>query len=229
MGCVFGAPVEIRRTLGASDAKLSLPGGGELMIRKHPILPSCAALVAAAALAGAALIPGPAGAVDVVIGGRAEACSKAAKIGLATPDTLENCSLAILQEPLPAKDLAGTYVNRGTMFLALMNWGAALSDFDQALHIYPTMGEAYVNRGGALIGMHRYKEAVDDIDRGIAMNPEQLEKAYANRALAKWSLDDLKGAYLDFTKAQELKPDWDYPAQQLAHFTVTPGGKTASN
>lgn len=188
-------------------------------LRKH---------VAAAALAvlAAALAPGAAGAVDVMIGGRAEACSVAAKAGRFDAPSLENCTLAILAEPLWGKELAGTYVNRGTMFIGLKNWGAAMSDLNEAIRIDPSIGEAYVNRGGALIGLRRFQEAVDEINKGIALNPSELEKAYGNRALAKWSLDDLRGAYQDFRKAQELKPEWAWPAEQLAAFTVSPAPST---
>jgi tetratricopeptide (TPR) repeat protein len=176
-------------------------------------------------LAGAAalvLTAGPAQAVDVIIGGRAELCSKAAKAGTADPPSLDNCSMAIVGEPIWGRTLAATYVNRGTLYLALRNWGAALRDFDEALEIEPALGEAWVNRGGALIGLRRYQEALIDIDKGLALNPDEPEKAYGNRALAKWSLDDLRGAYLDLMKAQALKPDWAWPGEQLAHFTVTP-------
>jgi tetratricopeptide (TPR) repeat protein len=197
---------------------------------KRPLLevamrwtPTTAFAAGAAALALAlAAAPVPAGAVDLIIGGRAEMCSRAAKAGLADPLSVENCTVAITGEPIWGHALAATYVNRGTMFLALMNYGSALRDFDEAIAIEPSLGEAYVNRGGALIGLKRYTEALAEIDKGIALNPDEPEKAYGNRALAKWSLDDLKGAYADFLKAQELKPDWTWPAEQLSHFTLTP-------
>jgi tetratricopeptide (TPR) repeat protein len=179
---------------------------------------------ASAALAAGLASASAAPAADVIIGGRSEACSIAAKASQADPLALENCTMALLGEPLHGHSLAATYVNRGTMFLALMNWGSALSDFDQAIAAEPAMPEAWVNRGGALIGLHRFKEAVENIDKGIALMPEEPEKAYGNRALARWSLDDLKGAYEDFLKAQELKPDWPWPAEQLAQFTVETAG-----
>jgi tetratricopeptide (TPR) repeat protein len=192
----------------------------EAAMRRTPTT-AFAAGAAALTLAFAA-VPAPSRAVDLIIGGRAEMCSRAAKAGLADPMQIENCTVAITGEPIFGHALAATYVNRGTMYLALMNYGSALKDFDEAIALEPTLGEAYVNRGGALVGLKRYAEALAEIDKGIALNPEEPEKAYGNRALAKWSLDDLKGAYQDFLKAQELKPDWTWPAEQLAHFTVTP-------
>jgi tetratricopeptide (TPR) repeat protein len=175
-------------------------------------------LAGASALAVSSLQP--AHAVDVVIGGRAQACSVQAKAGIANPLSLENCTMAIAGEPISGRALAATYVNRGTMFLALRNWGSAIRDFEEALAIQPDLGEAFVNRGGALIGMKRYQEALAEINRGLELNPEEPEKAYGNRALAKWSLDDVRGAYDDFMKAHELKPDWTWPTEQLANFRV---------
>jgi tetratricopeptide (TPR) repeat protein len=178
-------------------------------------------LVGAAALALCVFAaPRRAGAIEVLIGGRAQICSEQAKAGIANPVSLENCSMAILAEMLSGRSLAATYLNRGVMFLDMGNYGSAMHDFDQALDIEPRMGEAMVNRGAALIGMKRYQEALDELNRGLQLDPEEPEKAYGNRALAKWSLDDIRGAYNDFMKAHELKPDWTWPTEQLAHFRV---------
>lgn len=179
------------------------------------------ALCASAGLAMAVLAaPQPARAVDVAIGGHAEQCSKDAKAGIVTPLAIENCTLAILGDELSGHALSATYVNRGTMFIATQNYPAALKDLNEAADIEPGLGAAYVNRGAALIGMKKYREGLVEIDRGLALNPEEPEKAYGNRALAKWSLDDIKGAYDDFMKALELKPDWPWATEQLSHFKV---------
>jgi tetratricopeptide (TPR) repeat protein len=114
------------------------------------------------------------------------------------------------------------------MFIALMNYGAALSDFDEALALVPNLPEAWVNRGGALVGLRRYKEAEANIDKGISLMPQEPEKAYGNRALARWSLDNLKGAYDDFQMALQLKPDWAWPAEQLQAFKVETAGAAAA-
>lgn len=178
--------------------------------------------LAAAVLAGGLAATSPAFALDVIIGGQAELCSKAAKAGLATNDALGWCTTAILSEPLTPKDLAGTYVNRGTLYLVRESWDQAMSDFDTTLAKMPTLAEAIVNRGAALLGQGKYAEAVIEISRGIELNPEEPEKAYANRAAARWRMDDVKGAYVDFLKAQALNPTWDLPREQLTHFVVQP-------
>ncbi len=177
-------------------------------------------LVGAVAVAVFAAAPRPAHAIEVLIGGRAQICSEQAKAGVASPLSLENCTMAILAEMLSGRSLAATYLNRGVMFLDRGDYGSAMRDFDEALAIQPDMGEAFVNRGAALIGLKRNQEALDEINRGLALNPEEPEKAYGNRALAKWNLDDLRGAYDDFMRAHELKPEWAWPTEQLANFRV---------
>ena len=34
------------------------------------------------------------------------------------------------------------------------------------------------------------------------------------------ALDDLQGAYMDFRKASELKPDWEMPKKEMSRFVV---------
>lgn len=189
---------------------------------KSAFVPAARKVAVLAVLLGGLALAQPASAVDVMIGGHAELCSKAAKAGNASPEAFEACTTAILTENLSLKDLAGTYVNRGTLYLVRENWGAAMADFDFALVKMPTLPEGIVNRGAAMLGMQRYADAVEEITRGIALNPEEPEKAYANRAAAKWRLDDLKGAYVDFLRAQALNPEWPLPREQLAHFVVQP-------
>jgi tetratricopeptide (TPR) repeat protein len=177
-------------------------------------------LVGAAAAVLFTVAPRPAEAVEVLIGGRAQSCSEQAKAGMANPISLENCTMAILTEMLTGRSLAATYLNRGVIFLDMGNYGSAIRDFDEALAIQTNMGEAYVNRGAALIGLRRNEEALEQINRGLALDPDEPEKAYGNRALAKWNLDDIRGAYDDFMRAHELKPEWTWPTEQLAHFRV---------
>ncbi len=179
-----------------------------------------------AALAGSVLAWGPAGRATVTVlgGGMAEACYHAAKIA-ATQNTrrqeqIEECTEAIEQGALDRHDLAGTYVNRGVLYLASGKYAISIRDFDAAAKLWPDLGEALVNRGAALIGLGRDQDGIAEIDRGLSFNPEAPEKAYFNRALAKERLDDLKGAYFDYLKASQLKPDWEMPKKELARFHV---------
>jgi tetratricopeptide (TPR) repeat protein len=180
------------------------------------------------ATAGAAIVlaslstPAPARAFETVVGGLAGACSRAAKEGRSDSRAMDLCSKALAGEPLNGHDRAGTYVNRGAMRLMNRDYDLAHADFQAALRIMPKMGEAMIGEGGYLISMERWPEAEAWISRGIAAGSEESEKAYYFRGIARWAQDDFKGAYLDFRKASELKPNWRLPKQQLTHFQVRP-------
>lgn len=178
------------------------------------------ALVAGVVLA-AAVASEAEGAVTVLGGGLAEACSKAARDGEQDVQFEKVCTLALDSEAMSPRDRAGTFVNRGVMKLRRMDWAAATADFNNALRVKPDMGEAFVNRGAAAIGGKRYADSLQDLNRGIELGVDELAKAYYNRALAHEGLDDPKSAYFDYQKALELEPEWGLPREQLARFTVT--------
>ena len=162
--------------------------------------------------------------VTVIGGGFAEDCSRAARAvadrSAPLDGAISGCTRALEDEPLSMRDLAGTYVNRGVLYLAAADYGSAQRDFDSAVRIEPQLGEAWVNRGAALIGMGRDADGVVDIDKGLGLSSSEPEKAYFNRAIAKERLDDVKGAYFDYQKALELKPGWEMPQRELARFHV---------
>ena len=175
----------------------------------------------AAFVLGAGLASQAGSAVTVIGGSAAEDCFKAAKYGGPPGIGIADCTRAIDSETMSDRDLAGTYVNRGVIYMSEAGYVPARHDFEQALKLDPKMGEAIVNHGAVLIALRQYADGIAEISRGLALNPEEPEKAYFNRALAYESLDDLKSAYYDYTKASELKPDWDQPKAELARFTVT--------
>jgi tetratricopeptide (TPR) repeat protein len=180
-------------------------------------------------LAAAFLTAQPANAAFTVFGnGLAQLCSQTAKNmehGIAPPPrAIEDCTTAIQYEDLPSRDLAGTYINRGILYMNRGGYVDAKRDFDSALAIMPGIGEAYVNRGAALVGLRSYSEAIADIDRGLALNPDEPEKAYFNRGLANEGLDNIPAAYRDYAHAAELKPGWAPPLNELSRFTVTTKG-----
>lgn len=175
----------------------------------------CAAFLALA-------LGGSAGAAVTVIGdSSAEDCSNAAFRGLADNAALQTCNIALINGDLDRRDQAGTYVNRGVLYMLLNNYTAARADFDQAIRIEPKLGEGWVNRGAVNIGEKRYQEGLTDINRALELGIEEPAKAYYNRALAYEGLDDEKSAYLDYQQALTLKPDWQLPKQELLRFTVT--------
>jgi tetratricopeptide (TPR) repeat protein len=174
-------------------------------------------------------------ATTVLGGGMAQACSMAARAAVKAAefkrsrmlvpipaDALIACDRALQTETLTVRDLAATYVNRGVLLMGRANYPLALADYESALHIKPKLAEAHANRGAALIALYRDQEGIDAITQGLALQTEEPEKSYYNRAIARERLDDMKGAYLDYLKASELKPDWEDPRLQMTRFTLTP-------
>lgn len=180
-----------------------------------------AAAAAGLTLAAWAMSPGSAhGAVTVLGGGMAEDCSKLALAGVASAQSVEVCDLALEQEDLVRSDRAKTYINRAVMHLRRGALARCRTDLASAERLAPEIPEIYINRGALLIYEKRYTESIAEIDRGLAMNPIEPEKAYFNRGLAREGLNDAKGAYLDYRKASQLKPDWPDAVRAMARFTV---------
>ena len=97
----------------------------------------------------------------------------------------------------------------------------ALSDYEKSKRISPDTGETYLNEGAAYIFIEAYDKALQSLDQAIAYGSNDLHAAYYNRALAKEKLDDVEGAYYDFRRALELKPDWELAEWQLSRFEVS--------
>lgn len=179
------------------------------------------------AFSACAAAPGAHAASLVLGGGQAKSCYDAARAvesrGPANAFQLADCDRALETEALSVRDRAGTFVNRGILRMSRQEYAAALADYSEAVRIQPESGVAHVNRGAALIALDRPEEGVAAIDQGLANGSDQPEKAYFNRAYGRELLGDVKGAYLDFSKAAELKPGWDLPQKELARFTVHRG------
>ncbi len=140
--------------------------------------------------------------------------------GLIDPKPVDVCSMALQNDQLLGRDLAGTYVNRGVLYFLTADYDDALRDFDRAISVQEGIGEAYANRGAALVALKRWADAAPAITKGIELGSTELEKSYYNRAIAYEELGNVKAAYYDYLKAAELKPDWEQPKSQLTRFTV---------
>jgi len=176
----------------------------------------------AAALAASVMLTAGTASGSVLIVGKslAASCSKAAMAGRDDKTSLDTCNRALADEALNGRDLAGTLVNRGVIYMRRRDVQSAMADFQQAVSADPRLGEGFVNRGSVHIIEGRFQEGVDDTEHGLQLGVAQPERAYFNRAMAREWLDDEKGAYLDYRRAAELNPKWDLPRQQLVRFTV---------
>ena len=148
-------------------------------------------------------------------GAHARGCFRAAKYGTNTEAGMRDCAAAIDTERLGRLDLAGTYVNRGVLYMRLKAYALARADFDSAIALEPTLGDAHINRGTALIGERRYAEGIEEIRWGLVLGSQEPAKAYYNRAMAYEAMDNDKAALADLAKAAELAPGWAAPREEL--------------
>lgn len=171
-------------------------------------------------------------AVIVLGGGFAQMCYEAARAvdepGFTAQITgsridippLDICSIAISAGDLTARDLAGTYNNRGVVYFSQGMFNEAIKDFEQGLRHQNEIGELHINRGASMVALKRWADAVPSLNRGIELGALELEKAYYNRGIAYEELGDVRRAYFDYMKAASLKPEWEDPKLQLTRFTV---------
>ena len=176
---------------------------------------------AALALSVGAFSTGSAQAAVTVYGsGFAETCFHVARDGGDLFAGIADCGRALVEDQLEGRDLAGTYVNRGVLYMGVNQYAAASYDMQKAIAIDPKLGEAWINLGALLIAEHHFADGIAAIDKGLALGPQEPEKAYYNRALGEEGQNDEKAAYFDYLKASELKPNWAPPRTELTRFSV---------
>ncbi len=81
----------------------------------------------------------------------------------------------------------------------------AIQDFNQAIQLNPSYGDAYNNRADARYLQKDYKGAIEDISQFIRINPNN-SLAYFNRAQARSKLGDEQGASEDHKKGLQVNP-----------------------
>jgi tetratricopeptide (TPR) repeat protein len=164
---------------------------------------------------------GVANAYVIIAGGSlATACSENAKNNADTAAALDQCTNG-LTETLDRRSLAGTYVNRGIVYMNRRDYDRALADFDTAIRLEPTLAEGHINRGAALLSRNDYAAAIAAIDQGLELAPEEPARAYYNRGVAHEELGQIAEAYRDYRRASELAPDWSAPRTELTRFRVS--------
>lgn len=169
-----------------------------------------------------ALAPCAQAQMTVIGGGLARDCFEAAKFSMARFDDAERlCTLALEQEALTVADRAATLTNRGVLRMREGKLDAALSDYAASKRMKPEAGATWLNEGAAHILARDYAAALTALDRAILLAPEEVYAAYYNRALAREKTGDIEGAYSDFLKSSELRPDFEPSRQQLSRFVVT--------
>jgi tetratricopeptide (TPR) repeat protein len=113
------------------------------------------------------------------------------------------CSRAIDGGQWRGRDLADLYVARGTAYLARVDYGQALADFNAAIKIDPNNAAAYRARGEVA---HFHPDiAIADFDTAIRLDPNDA-KAYIDRGAAYRASGQLDRAIADFDTAIRRDP-----------------------
>jgi len=138
---------------------------------------------------------------------QADIASTVEKVGISR-ENLEPCNAAIEQYGLSDFLRAATFANRGILHAANGSLAEALSDYDQALAIIPSLAEVYISRGIIYHFLQDFQRAIDDYSLAIEMQVSNLHIAYFDRGMAYEELGMLAEAEHDYNKALENKTDW---------------------
>lgn len=101
------------------------------------------------------------------------------------------------------KGFYGYYLNRGNTKLMLGDFINALTDYDYALYLEPTIPDSYFLRGRALDTLKRHDLAILDFTRAIDLNPND-GTYYSKRGNARFANGNRDAACLDWTIAGNL-------------------------
>ena len=179
-------------------------------------------IVPAAILLAGIAASSPASAGSVSIGNStARDCYEAAIARSADRNSFYHCNLALDQEGLNAQDRAATLVNRGVLYLRNRNYRSAGRDFDAALRADANNAEAWLNIAIVSLQQGGGGETLQLIDKSLALNTARPALAYYSRSIAHERTGNVRAAYNDLRRAQELAPDWKAPAEDLKRYQVS--------
>lgn len=167
----------------------------------------------------------PAAHAQIIVGGEGDghACYMSAKTGdTGRKSSIRVCERALSEGNLFGIDRAATHVNMGILLMRRESFIQALSAFDNAINIEPTLSEAYLNRGACLVFLERHQEAVEALTISIDLDTDYIAEALYNRALAYEPLEKLNLAYADLQRVKALRPDWDVLNKTLDRYQVVP-------
>lgn len=150
----------------------------------------------------------------------ANACFLAATWQWPARKALSVCTAALRERALTPHARAAILVNRGIVEFHARKLNAAIADYDAALAAEPDLADALVNKGIALVAGGRDAEAVPVLTDALAAEPTRPEVALYARAEANETLGETRAAYEDYSRAAELAPEWNAPAEQLRRFSI---------
>ncbi len=175
-------------------------------------------LASALALAGAAATAQAS--VTSFGGSFGQSCYLAAQLRDTSLQAMNDCNRALTVETLSIEDRVATHVNRGILYLHRSASKEAAADFDRALALDPNQPEAWLNKAILTVKIGEEAEALPMIQRALDLKTRRPAMAYYIRAIIEERRGNVRAAYDDFRRAQELEPNWHDPAVELRRFKV---------
>ena len=167
-----------------------------------------------------ALIPSSGGAqVMTVTGSAGQSCYHSAQDRRHDAEAIAECTAA-LDQSMTGSDRAGTFVNRGILYMLAGQQDLALRDYNAAIGVDPTQAEAWLNEAVTMVNSGKGSTAVDLADRSLRLRTQKPALAYYVRGLGHEQEGQAAAAYDDLRKAAALDPKWNEPAEQLKRYHV---------
>ncbi|MCJ8189985.1 tetratricopeptide repeat protein [Sphingomicrobium aestuariivivum] len=133
---------------------------------------------------------------------------------------LEICNEALAEDFLGVEARAGTYVNRGIIYMNRDEYVAAAADFAKARELDPDQPEAYLNEGILALHQKEAEAALRFADRSLELDTARPHIAYFVRGLAHEDKGEAENAYRDLKMAQSLMPGWYEVERELGRYSV---------
>jgi WD40 repeat protein len=87
------------------------------------------------------------------------------------------------------------------------DYSAAITDFDQAIELNPSLAKAFYNRGLAHAKLGQYQDAIASYTKVLETH-ENWADAYNNRGNAHYKLGNYEQAIADYNQALSINPDF---------------------
>jgi tetratricopeptide (TPR) repeat protein len=167
-----------------------------------------------------ALIPSSAGAQVMTVAGNAgQSCYHSALDRRHDAGAIAECTAA-LDQSMTGSDRAGTFVNRGILYMLAGEQDRALRDYNEAIGLDPLQAEAWLNKAVTMVNSGKGSSAVDLADRSLQLRTEKPALAYYVRGLGHEEEGQAVAAYADLRRAAALDPKWVEPSEQLKRYHV---------
>lgn len=147
-------------------------------------------------------------------------CYDAATARDSRASSIASCSRALEEEALLNRDRAATLVNRGILFMLNGNSRRADADFDAAMGLDPSLADPWLNKAFLRLRLGEGQAALPLLNEALQRNPRHPALAYYARGLAYEQAGNVRAAYADLRRANEIDPDWSLPRKDLARYTT---------